>query len=499
MHQLLPKGTGAMDRNLLTSLPQISKELKRDDRSLRNRVQSILLDNEFLETRVHTAFPDFPLIPNERCGLWYCNPSHFAQTSYFKSTDGHANQWDFSTRRLNFHLLPTLQEAGGVVIVDSTRRGKKIPDALSKTVPLWCAVLNSLMLESVGKKFNVNDVLFVPPETVPESERDQMAKKLPDLVEKLKILNVFDGTKTSRMLDGKLLRPFWVFPGSSLLQSCTDIFTGEQIQNKWEVSRDENIVPIILCTVSYQAQDGIDKRNGFTYVQGAADDHELWSHGLEANIFWSNIDKFKNLSGGDSELYEIVDKMVTQQNNNMQRSAQAGSLDKIMTGIDKVTSLLSLGEIHDNVTLSSEAIADLEKCYSTVIVLSETVHLDKDASQDNEMVKIFRLTSGSKKSSKNLRAMLPDISKTINNAIILQPIKPLLICCNTGKDMSIGVLLAVLCQNYDEVWDLLPEDVKPSVSKIVIRRHLTKLIAHLNGRNVNPSRATLNSINSFLM
>ena len=29
-----------------------------------------------------------------------------------------------------------------MIIVDSTRSGKRLPDALSKTVPIWCAVIN---------------------------------------------------------------------------------------------------------------------------------------------------------------------------------------------------------------------------------------------------------------------------------------------------------------------------------------------------------------------
>lgn len=33
-------------------------------------------------------------------------------------------------------------ERGGCIIVDSTRRGKRFPDSMSKTIPIWCCVLN---------------------------------------------------------------------------------------------------------------------------------------------------------------------------------------------------------------------------------------------------------------------------------------------------------------------------------------------------------------------
>ena len=69
------------------------------------------------------------------------------------------HQWDFSMKRANLHLIPLIQprhqqqpqddeasvdqagsgattELTGCVLIDSTRRGKRYPDALSKTVPI---------------------------------------------------------------------------------------------------------------------------------------------------------------------------------------------------------------------------------------------------------------------------------------------------------------------------------------------------------------------------
>lgn len=33
-------------------------------------------------------------------------------------------------------------QKGGCIIVDSTRKGKKFPDSMSKTIPIWTCVLN---------------------------------------------------------------------------------------------------------------------------------------------------------------------------------------------------------------------------------------------------------------------------------------------------------------------------------------------------------------------
>ena len=76
-----------------------------------------------------------------RCGAWYTPPERVQATSYFKSTDGHMHQWDFSLKRTNLHLVEAIQGGAhaltGCLVVDSTRRGKRFPDALSKTCLLY--------------------------------------------------------------------------------------------------------------------------------------------------------------------------------------------------------------------------------------------------------------------------------------------------------------------------------------------------------------------------
>ncbi|EDO14692.1 hypothetical protein Kpol_1068p2 [Vanderwaltozyma polyspora DSM 70294] len=480
------------------SINQIHKDIKKEYKSLKNRIQSILLDARFLEDTVIPFFPEFPVIPNERCGLWYCNPKLFEQTSYFKSTDGHINQWDFSTRRLNFHLLPTLAQNGGIVIVDSTRRGKKIPDALSKTVPIWCAVLNSLMLESVDQlNDDYSKVLFVPPSTVPNSEYQRILKKLPLLIERLNKLAIIDGSDLYKQFNGKLLRPIWIHPGSSLLQSTTDIFTGESTNDVWETPEDEEIIPIILCTVSYRAQDGVDKRHGFTYVQGAADDHELWSHGLNPDMFWDNIEQFNDLDRSEDLLQSTVEDLLAAK----QKEVSETETLEAFNPLDMITTDIFLGKIADGLIIGDSLTSELLSKFSMVIVFSESCKLSvsKNEEKITQRIVINQLQSGSKKSSKALRKTLPELHSRIEPFFSTDKAKselPILICCNSGTDMSIALVLMLLCKHYDLDWNTS----KPNeVNKIIIRKHLTKLISHLKGRNVNPSRATLNSVNEYLM
>jgi hypothetical protein len=60
------------------------------------------------------------------------------------------------------------------IIVDSTRRGKSMPDAMSKTVPIWCAVINRLLFGEAHQ----SHILRTPDEVVAESEHAQIEARL---------------------------------------------------------------------------------------------------------------------------------------------------------------------------------------------------------------------------------------------------------------------------------------------------------------------------------
>lgn len=94
-----------------SSLRDTLGELKRSNLSITNRLRSIKNDANFV-LQVANAH-QLPLIANERCGSWYIPPDHKAGSAYFKSTDGHFGQWNFSLRRLNLQILDTIGQHGG--------------------------------------------------------------------------------------------------------------------------------------------------------------------------------------------------------------------------------------------------------------------------------------------------------------------------------------------------------------------------------------------------
>lgn len=69
------------------------------------------------------------------------------------------------------------------IIVDSTRRGKSMPDALSKTIPIWCAVIN----RSLFGEMDESHELRTPKEVVGASEHVQIEALLPGFVGNVKV------------------------------------------------------------------------------------------------------------------------------------------------------------------------------------------------------------------------------------------------------------------------------------------------------------------------
>jgi len=94
------------------------------------------------------------------------------------------------------------------VIVDSTRRGKKFPDALYATVPIWAAVINLVIFPHL----TAEKAFFSPP-WMPETIRDQILKTIPKLLENLplgmrEIMTAALGERLSTPMV-----PLWALPG----------------------------------------------------------------------------------------------------------------------------------------------------------------------------------------------------------------------------------------------------------------------------------------------
>lgn len=74
-----------------------------------------------------------------------------------------------------------------IIIVDSTRRGKRFPDALSKTIPIWCSVINRALALEHNLPPSFERDLHTSDSVVSRSEHSQIEHKLDGLVQKLSV------------------------------------------------------------------------------------------------------------------------------------------------------------------------------------------------------------------------------------------------------------------------------------------------------------------------
>ncbi|PVI02716.1 hypothetical protein DM02DRAFT_289711 [Periconia macrospinosa] len=420
---------------------------KRPVPSIRNRLESITSDSSFVR-RVSTAY-DLPLIANERCGSWYISPALKAESAYFKSTDGHKEEWSFSLRRVNLQILRVVGEKNGAVIVDSTRR-KNMPDSLSKTIPIWCCVLNRAIFPSSPSYHH----LYTPPHDVPVSEHTQIERRIDTFVSQF--LDICKPNLTHlRSQISKPLRPIWVTQASDLPKSRPHF---------------ADFHPLVLCTASRRVHNEED--SGRTYIQGAADDHEAWSCGLTPALFWKH--QFQLLNAGEEDLPALIKEMAIGEE----------AADAMPTRIEPTS----------NLYVSATRNLDLEP-YQIIISCGTAPQFTKNTDYARNRKYLWLKCQNGKAGSRDLRLQLPHLITFFSS--LPSQLGNIVVCCPTGKDLSVGVSLAILCLYADEGGRIRPKLEKNEITKTFIKRRLAWLTT--TNASLNPSRKTLLSVHAFLM
>mmetsp|Transcript_5743 Transcript_5743/g.19989 ORF Transcript_5743/g.19989 Transcript_5743/m.19989 type:complete len:512 (-) Transcript_5743:75-1610(-) len=261
------------------SIYQLTRRIKRDDHGVYNCLRSVDADALGV-ARVRASLPGAAAFANLRCGAWYLDAPD--GTCYFKSTDGHAHNWSFSTQRLNLHVAAAAAagDGRGALVVDATRSStKRFPDALAKTVPVWAAVVNAACAELRGGGWSGHGGSGLPalPPWVSELEREAIAGLMPRFVQSLLSLDPPGLRELASELD-RPLEPRWVSAPSG---------------DSWGGTGGG--VPLVLLSASEplhwrgerRQATGVSGGSGapFAYIPGAADDEESWSLGLTAEMF----------------------------------------------------------------------------------------------------------------------------------------------------------------------------------------------------------------------
>ncbi|KAL9038655.1 MAG: hypothetical protein Q9214_005194 [Letrouitia sp. 1 TL-2023] len=445
----------------------VLSSLKRSHLSVANRLRSIDRDSQFVE-HIANAYR-LPVIANERCGSWYIPPRIKAGSAYFKSTDGHQGQWSFSMRRLNLQVLEIVGRDGGCVIADSTRRGKSMPDALLKTVPIWCAVFNNLLF---GDEKEARPRLFTAEDVVSASEHSQIEERLDAFTQEAMTLQLNVPRLRSQLK--KPLRPFWVTPDSSL----PDIR-----------STAKHYHPVVCCTVSHRVHGAEGSENG--YIQGAGDDSEGWSHGLTPLVFWKNRSEL--LNAPEEDLPDLISKLVKQEE--IHSGLMVGN-DAVLIKPTNSTYVGSLSAVSKNCR------------FDAVVICSEIAShkISTDTSTVlNKATPLLRLECpGGKLGSRALRRQLHLLSPFLSAQFNNHQNPRILFSCPKDNDLAIGTALVALCLFYGDDGQVdesrLTRGQETSgnmIDKQLIRQRLVWITTAKPSANL--SRSTLQAVNSFLM
>ncbi|KAK6330769.1 hypothetical protein TWF718_002969 [Orbilia javanica] len=458
------------------SINSISNTIRKSTRlSISNRLHSINSDSLFVQSVASTL--GLPLIANERCGSWYVPPPQKAGSCYFKSTDGHFGCWSFSLRRLNLGILGLIGQRGGCIIVDSTRRGKSIPDALSKTVPIWCAVMNSVLFP---KSTEGGAKVELPDNAVSASEKAQISKLIDGFAKQLRELQL-DTQKLVTQLR-KPMKPVWITRETDV----ADVeYTGEEYN------------PVYLLSASRYLREELQPRDSgalgqnFVYIQGAGDDHEGWARGLLPVTYWENRDTL--LQTPEAELPEVIDRVVKSERKENKDAPNDLTGLSILSKVHKKLAICDL-VTYEALKKAQTPVAGAILCYESDVVLEGSVEAN-----ENWCTEYRTCIPPNKVGSKQLRTKLEGIVEWAGKLLAADSPRPLIIACQTGNNVSVGITLALICQLFDSNGRLpsTSADLNRQVDKGMIRQRLSWIIS--DRTQANPSRATLQAVNLFLM
>ena len=251
----------------------------KNPKNTRNRLLSIKYDVDTFVTPFTgkaKTLTKYPILTNERCGTWYSPNLKSTSTCYFKSTDGHVGTWNFSLKRLNLGVLTTVHRHGGCIILDASVR-KIMPDSFSRTLPIWCAVLNRI-IQIYRKDMHLEPLenwdtnLYTPYSVISSGEHQTISALIPERVDALYKSGAVVNPKKLVQTLTKPLRPFWVTPNDDF----------ENMQFSFE-----SYAPIFCVSCCSPTKPLVD----FDYIPGAADDEESWACKLKPHVFWEDPDE----------------------------------------------------------------------------------------------------------------------------------------------------------------------------------------------------------------
>eukprot|EP00898_Chlorokybus_atmophyticus_P006029 jgi/Chlat1/6427/Chrsp45S05949 len=433
------------------------------------------------------------------------------------SVDGHTGNWSFSATRLNMHVVKLAAKAGGCIIVDATRKGKRFPDSFSKTLPSWACVLNRAIGDARDASYqcmregaisaakargdfaelmstdegdiieNASDFSSISqwdcelhfPLFVPKSEQAEVAKRIPQWVETLKSVTS-EHTELTGVLR-KPLRPLWVSQRTVMWL------------NEMPDPQDWPFTPLILLSVSQPSSvprrhtikmtnsngNSTDETHSWTYVPGAADDEESWARGLSPELFWQHCDVI--LAAGPEGCVKVANSLV----NGTYHQSGGVSLSASLNDHNHSDSVYDTNE---DGRPSYGLIADTGLAIGTgelrsvaaqfdALLTAGSAKLAASAARSGIANRLHLNVVGVKVDKFSLQAHLPAALNFVRS--VLDSRHRLLVVSDDGCDASACIGTAILLSFFDGSGRLLPFGVQPeSIDKAALKQRLAVVTSH---------------------
>jgi tRNA A64-2'-O-ribosylphosphate transferase len=309
--------------------------------------------------------------------------------------------------------------------VDTTTRGKIFPDSLSKTIPIWCAVLNRYVSDTL--RYGWDTSFQSTASAVSETEIHQISLLIPKFVQKL----VESGANTETILRCivKPLRCIWIHPASRIFMNDRDCH--------WSADELDHLDFFPVICVSASIAKSVDHTPifppsvTFEYVQGAADDSESWAPGITAEHFWKISNEIDE-DTSHNELQSMLESLVLQSTANL---ADVSDFDWIA---------------NTSIAIGSAKAAARPACWSNFDVIINCGV--PGFTQDRESQYLYLdIPEGKKGQNELFQSITPFLTWIRPHLFEKQRI---LIHCMQGKDRSVGIGIA-LFQRFGK--DLNPE------------------------------------------
>ncbi|KAF7542875.1 hypothetical protein G7046_g10097 [Stylonectria norvegica] len=216
------------------------------------------------------------------------------------------------------------------------------------------------------------------------------------------------------------------------------------------------------------------------YVQGAADDTENWACGLTPTVFWAHVQDL--LTASEAELPELIARLVDEHQSD-------GSVDGARKKLSQYVSVCTLP-------------LDADSAVPTECRIALTAETTPKESWSKTPTFMQIGLGKSKTASRNLRTALPEICAFVSGFFSRRESSQggqerIVIACDSSKDLSVGVALAIICYLFDEQGEFRVPNSDLVFQKTLVKARLGNIMTVYP--EANPSRSTLQSVNSFLM